>query len=152
MRAYAIITARDSCGNAVTPRKVKEIVMREVFSGSMITSAIAIAAVSAVVTSPLTLLSAQAQQLAPVPAVATKTPWGEPDLQGIWTAEDEIPLQRLPKYADQEFFTEAQRTELDRARSELLARERRAERGTKRDVSGSYNNVFVSLKSALARH
>jgi hypothetical protein len=38
-----------------------------------------------------------------------KTPWGEPDLQGIWTLENETPLQRPAKYADQEAFTEAQR-------------------------------------------
>src|SRR3977135_1240034 len=44
---------------------------------------------------------------------ALKTPWGEPDLQGIWTQESDIPLQRLAKYGLQEFFTEAQRTELD---------------------------------------
>ena len=38
-----------------------------------------------------------------------------------------------------------------RTRSELLARERRAERGTERDVSGSYNNVFVSFKRVGTR-
>src|SRR5437762_7016357 len=86
---------------------------------------------------------------APVPML--KTPWGEPDLQGIWTDETDTPLQRPAKYAGQEFFTQAQRAEIDRARSELLGRERRAERGTERDVSGSYNNVFVSFKRTGAR-
>src|ERR1700694_3844000 len=82
---------------------------------------------------------------------ALKTPWGEPDLQGIWTDETDTPLQRPARYANQEFFTEAQRAEIDRARPELLSRERRAERGTERDVSGSYNNVFVSFKRTGAR-
>jgi hypothetical protein len=27
---------------------------------------------------------------------ALKTPWGEPDLQGIWTDESDTPLQRSP--------------------------------------------------------
>src|SRR6266581_9698563 len=49
-----------------------------------------------------------------------KTPWGEPDLQGIWTDESDTPLQRPAKYANQGFFTEAQRAELDKERSELL--------------------------------
>jgi hypothetical protein len=40
---------------------------------------------------------------------------------------------------------------LDRVRSEVLGRERRAERGTERDVSGSYNNVLVSFKRTGAR-
>jgi len=34
-----------------------------------------------------------------------KTPWGEPDLQGIWTDETDTPLQRPAQYANQEFFT-----------------------------------------------
>jgi hypothetical protein len=33
----------------------------------------------------------------------------------------------------------------------MLARERRAERGTERDVSGSYNSVFVSVKRVGVR-
>src|SRR5215831_21415663 len=70
------------------------------------------------------------------PAPALKTLWGEPDLQGIWTDETDTPLQRPSKYANQEFFTEAQRVEIDNARSEILGWERRAERGTERDVSG----------------
>jgi hypothetical protein len=80
------------------------------------------------------------------PAPSPKTAWGEPDLQGIWTDETATPLQRPAKYANQEFFTAAERAELDRVRSEVLGRERRAERGTERDVSGSYNNVFVSFE------
>ena len=35
-----------------------------------------------------------------------KTPWGEPDLQGIWTDETDTPLQRSPKFANQEFKNE----------------------------------------------
>ena len=33
-----------------------------------------------------------------------KTPWGEPDLQGIWTDEYQTPLQRPATYAGKEFF------------------------------------------------
>jgi hypothetical protein len=79
-----------------------------------------------------------------------KTDWGDPDLQGIWTDETTTPLQR-PASANQGFFSEAERAELDRVRSEVLGRERRAERGTERDASGSYNNVFVSFKRTGAR-
>src|SRR5713101_165655 len=66
---------------------------------------------------------------APAAAPVLKTSWGEPDLQGIWTDESETPLQRPAKYANQEFFTEAQRAELDKERSALLGRDRRVERG-----------------------
>src|SRR5579871_5086525 len=82
---------------------------------------------------------------APSPA-AMKTPWGEPDLQGIWTDETDTPLQRSPKFANQEFFTDAQRAELDRERSAMPGREKRAERGTIADVAGAYNDVFTPKK------
>src|SRR5258708_33331001 len=101
-------------------------------------------AVSAVVSTPISLASAQAPPNSVAPASVLKTPWGEPDLQGIWTDETDTPLQRPPKYANQEFFSEAQRVEIDRARSEILGRERRAERGAERGVSGCYNDVFGS--------
>src|SRR5712691_3864187 len=71
---------------------------------------------------------------APAAAPVLKTPWGEPDLQGIWTVEADTPLQRPARYANQEFFTEAQREELDKARSAMLGRDRRLERGTEADV------------------
>jgi hypothetical protein len=79
------------------------------------------------------------------------TPWGEPDLQGIWTVESDTPLQRPAKYATQELFTEAQREELDRERSALLGRDKRVERGTELDVAGAYNAVFMSKKHTGAR-
>src|SRR5579864_5460046 len=74
---------------------------------------------------------------------ALKTSWGEPDLQGIWTDETDTPLQRSPKYASQEFFTAAQRAELDRERAALLGRDRRVQRGTELDVAGAYSAVFM---------
>src|SRR5712671_7327872 len=126
--------------------------MRHRFSGSMITVAIAAAAASAVISVSTTRTSAQAPAASvTAPASALKTPWGEPDLQGIWTDETETPLQRPAKYANQEFFTEAQRAELDKARSAMLSRDRRSERGTEADVSGAYNTEFLSVKRVGAR-
>ena len=77
-----------------------------------------------------------------------KTPWGEPDLQGIWTRETEVPLQRPSKYADREFFTEEERAALDKQRAEIIGREAsegRRKRGTEQDVGGAYNQaIFLS--------
>src|SRR5882757_123556 len=119
--------------------------MRDRFLGSTITIAIAAAAVGAIVLMSITAISAQA------PASAPKTPWGEPDLQGIWTDETDTPLERSPKFAKQEFFTEAQRAELDKQRGAMLGREQRAERGTVADVAGAYNDVFTPKKRTGAR-
>ena len=88
---------------------------------------------------------------APAAAPTLKTPWGEPDLQGIWMDESDTPLQRPAKYANQEFFTEAQRAELDKERAALLGRDKRVERGTELDVAGAYNAAFMSIKRTGVR-
>src|SRR5215831_8505610 len=80
-----------------------ETIMRKRFSGSMVRVAIAGAAVSAGISVSITQTLAQAPvAFATAPAAALKTPWGEPDLQGIWTDETETPFQRPAKYASQE--------------------------------------------------
>ena len=78
--------------------------------------------------------------------VVPRTPWGEPDLQGIWTNEFDTPLQRPTRYGTREFLTEAERQALDEERATLLGRDRRVERGTELDVAGAYNSVFMSMK------
>jgi len=117
--------------------------MGDPFSGSMVTVAVAAAAFGAAISASVPATSAQAP--------APKTAWGEPDLQGIWTDETDTPLQRSPKFATQEFFTPAQRAELDKERSALLRRDRRVERGTELDVAGAYNALFFSQKHTGAR-
>jgi hypothetical protein len=76
------------------------------------------------------------------------TPWGEPDLQGIWTDEFDAPLQRSAKFANQEFFTAIQREELDKQRAaHYVSSDSRRERGTVNDVNGTDNStVFLSIK------
>ena len=117
--------------------------------GSMITITVTAAAASA-------LLLSFAMAQAPVKSdaaqnSAVKTPWGEPDLQGIWTDETDTPLQRPAKFANQEFFTTAQQEELDQERSALLRRDKRVERGTELDVAGAYNGLFQSYKRSGKR-
>jgi hypothetical protein len=115
----------------------KETIMLDRFSGFIITVAVAAAAASAVITEPVTGTQAQSPA-ASAPAPVLKTPWGEADLQGIWMEKTDTPLQRPAKYADQEFFTEMQRAELDQVRAALAGKDKRAERGTDLDVGGSY--------------
>src|SRR5712692_5964983 len=126
----------------------REIVIGNRFSGLIVTTAIA-AAASAAISVSVTRTSAQAPAVsgAALKTPPLKTAWGEPDLQGIWTDEFDTPLQRSAKYATQEFFTEAQRAELDKARSGILNR-----RATERDVNNGYNGaVFFSMKRTGAR-
>ena len=123
--------------------------MRDRFSSSMMAIAISAAAVGTV---SVDWTSAQtATGSAATPAAAQKTPWGEPDLQGIWMDETDTPLQRPAKYAGQEFFTEAQRAALDAQRAALGGKDNRRERGTELDVTGSYNDLFISRKHSGLR-
>ena len=75
---------------------------------------------------------------------APKTPWGEPDLQGIWSRDVDIPLERPAKYANQEFFSDAERAELDRQIAGIISRdstEGRRARGTERDVNTEFSQA-----------
>ena len=80
-----------------------------------------------------------------------KTPWGEPDLQGIWTDEFDTPFERPERFGDREFMTAEEQAELDDQRAGLLSRDRRVERGTELDVAGAYNAVFLSFKRTSRR-
>src|SRR5262244_1370491 len=117
--------------------------MHDRFASAMVTVAIAATTVIAAISAPvmsITLASAQA---------ALKTPWGEPDLQGIWTDEFDTPLQRPSKYANQQFFSEAQRQELDQQRAALYGSDPRQERGSAIDVGGAYSTAFLTIKHAV---
>jgi hypothetical protein len=81
-------------------------------------------------------------------AAAAMLPWGEPDLQGIWTRDSDTPLQRPAKYANREFFTDQERAEIDSQIIGAVSREadpdRRKQAGIV-DVGGAYNaSVYTS--------
>ncbi len=124
--------------------------MRDRFSSSLVPVAFAAAAVAGISMSA-TPAPAQVPAGSGKPPPALTTPWGNPDLQGIWTDESDTPLQRSAKYATQEFFTDAQRAELDKERSAFLGRDRRSERGTEADVAGAYNATFTPMRRTGTR-
>lgn len=99
-------------------------------------------------------LEGQAPASARNAASAPKTPWGEPDLQGIWSRNFDTPLQRPAKYANKEFITDQERADLDRQISGILGRantEARRKRGTEKDVTGAYNAAVFTSHLATGR-
>ena len=46
---------------------------------------------------------------------APRTPWGDPDLQGIWVGSTLTPLERLPEHEGREFLTDAEVRALENA-------------------------------------
>src|SRR5688572_25265647 len=77
--------------------------------------------------------------ISPSLAVAQTTPWGDPDLQGIWSNQSPIPLERPAALATKPFFTAA----------EAKAVERNALASTLKNVagaiatSGEFNEVWL---------
>jgi hypothetical protein len=85
---------------------------------------------------------------------APQTSWGEPDLQGIWSRDADIPLQRPVKYGNREFFTDAERIELDRQISGIIDRdstESRRVRGTERDVNSEFSQAPFTVHLPVGR-
>jgi hypothetical protein len=82
------------------------------------------------------------------------TPWGEPDLQGIWTRDVDIPLERAARYANQEFFSDGERAELDRRIADIISRdttESRRSRGTERDVNTEFRQAPFTVHLPVGR-
>jgi hypothetical protein len=108
-----------------------------------------LAALIAVSLAPV-LLSGQTAGSGAATTAGIRTPWGEPDLQGIWSHNFEIPLERPREYAGREFLTDEEMAARDKARLGAAGRPR-AERGTEHDVAGAYNGVFNSLRKTGKR-
>ena len=80
----------------------------------------------------------------------TKTPWGEPDLQGIWSGETLTPVERPARFAGRPVLTpdEAERIEEDIATRP--GRDDRSKRGTEKDVAQAYNQHWLAPPTGLA--
>jgi hypothetical protein len=84
-----------------------------------------------------------------------KTPSGEPDLQGIWSRDSDIPLQRPTRYGNREFLTDAERAELDLQIAGIISRDstegRRPPRGTERDVNSEFVQAPFTMHLPVGR-
>ena len=95
------------------------------------------------------------------PAGADLTPWGEPDLRGIWYAFENVPLERPTEYAGRESLTDEEFAALASRKSWIervaegateadgVGRDRRLESGSQEDVSGAYNAVWTPGRDHL---
>ena len=78
--------------------------------------------------------------LLPAPAVAQapeRTPWGDPDLQGVWTNRTTTPLERPSEFAGRTVLSDEERAEID-AQAEA-ARDRPPPPGQ----TGAYNSFWL---------
>lgn len=74
--------------------------------------------------------------------VPPKTPWGDPDLQGIYNYGTSTPLQRPRQVGDKQVLSEEEAAALQEEIASRLNRDRR-DGGPQADVSRSYNEAWM---------
>ena len=79
---------------------------------------------------------------------ALETPWGEPDIQGIWSDEYHIPIERPGQYGDRVFLTDAEVAALDRQRAAAprFGDVDIAARGSEADLANAYNAFWYTTR------
>ena len=83
--------------------------------------------------------------LLPAPAAAQdwsapRTPWGEPDLQGVWDFRTVTPMERPDEFEGQEFLTEEEAAAL-----EQQAVENQVDRPPREGDPGTYNQFWMDF-------
>jgi hypothetical protein len=100
----------------------------------------------------LTILVSVVSLAGQTPSSPLRTPWGEPDLQGIWSNPYVTPLERPKEFGTRQFLTEdeiaAEERRL-REQSKGLGRDSREGTGTERDVARAYNEHWFGDPSML---
>ena len=84
-------------------------------------------------------------------ATVFHTPWGDPDLQGIWSYATITPLQRPDDLAGREFLTDEEVAEQNRDSATRASSERRAELSPERDLALAYDQVWWDRGTATGR-
>lgn len=77
--------------------------------------------------------------LAPCLAGAQTTPWGDPDLQGIWTNQTPVPLERPAALAGKPYFTAAEAAEVEKNALASVLKNVASEIAT----SGEFNEIWL---------
>ena len=113
---------------------------------------VATSVLAAVIVAGVWLMRKPVAGSAPATAEGTstvpRTPWGAPDLSGIWNGKSTTPLERPAKFANREFLTDDEIAALERERGHERGRDVRAKKGTEADVEGAYNNIFSTALDA----
>ena len=80
-----------------------------------------------------------------------RMPWGDADLQGIWSPGYILtPLERPDEFAEQEYLTDEDIAALEE-RANIPRRDVRAEQGSVADVEGAYNEAFTGRGKEVIR-
>jgi hypothetical protein len=72
----------------------------------------------------------------------TRTPWGDPDLQGVWSIATITPFERPSTLAGKPVLTEQEAAELEQQTLKNTNQDRRDGAGTDADVARAYNDFW----------
>jgi hypothetical protein len=73
---------------------------------------------------------------------AARTPWGDPDLQGVWSIATITPFERPGALADKQVLTAEEAAEIERTNLATNNQDRRDGAGTDADVARAYNDFW----------
>src|SRR4029434_10420900 len=76
-----------------------------------------------------------------------RTPWGDPDIEGIWTNATLTPLQRPPELASKEFFTAEEAKQFQQTRLQQT----NADRPPPPGQVGAHNDAFFERGTSIVR-
>ena len=82
---------------------------------------------------------------APKKYTAPKTPWGDPDLQGVWNDATSTPLQRPGNVGDKGVLSDEEAEEFQKSLEHDLTRDRR-DGGNAADVNRAYNEHWMDAR------
>src|SRR4030095_10049632 len=71
-----------------------------------------------------------------------RTPWGDPDLPGLWTNATITPFERPAQLAGKEVLTEQEAAEFEKQTAQTTNADRREGAGTDADVGRAYNQFW----------
>jgi hypothetical protein len=82
---------------------------------------------------------------APAKAAVPKTPWGDPDLQGVWNDATSTPLQRPSTVGTKDVLSDEEAEEFQQQLANDLSRDRR-DGGAEADVNRAYNEHWMDSR------
>src|SRR5262252_6982818 len=82
---------------------------------------------------------------APVKTSVPKTPWGDPDLQGVWNDATSTPLQRPGAVGAKDVLSDEEAAEFQANLAHDLTRDRR-DGGNEVDVNRAYNEHWMDAR------
>jgi len=82
---------------------------------------------------------------APRKYTAPKTPWGDPDLQGVWNDATSTPLQRPGTVGQKDVLSDEEAEEFQQSLAHDLSRDRR-DGGNAADVNRAYNEHWMDSR------